>query len=245
MEVLDHHEVFVEEDGHLNFSYTKVIFTNGSQYFYATTDSRYRQTSEIDPLKLETVPIPSSQMWPAFPTGFTQAPEPLPPNTYVKRPSLLDYGDIHTSSATNTLLLNEARMCEILRDSPHPNIAKYLGCLVDNGRIKGLCFERYGPDLFERIKAAQPFDKESCLRSIRMGIEHLHGLGLIHCDINPSNIFSDGDNFVIGDFDSCTPEGAELGVKAGTTGWTRRDFRTAERENDLYGLTKIEEYLYH
>jgi serine/threonine protein kinase len=85
--------------------------------------------------------------------------------------------------------------------------------------------------------------KNHALRSIRMGIEHLHELGLIHCDITPYNILSDQDDFVIGDFDSCTKEGTELGLKAGTKGWTKDEYKIARREMDFYGLSKIEEFL--
>ena len=67
---------------------------------------------------------------------------------------------------------------------------------------------------------------------------------MIHCDITPYNVLSDQDDFVVGDFDSCTKEGDELGLKAGTIGWTNDEFRIARPENDYYGLSKIEEFLF-
>ena len=79
---------------------------------------------------------------------------------------------------------------------------------------------------------------------IRAGIKHLHSLGMIHCDINPHNVFADVEDFVIGDFDSCTLEGDELGAKAGTDGWTSDDFVLAQRENDWFGFAKIEQFLF-
>jgi serine/threonine protein kinase len=54
------------------------------------------------------------------------------------------------------------------------------------------------------------------------GIQHLHSLGLIYCDINPTNILMNGGTPIIGDFDSCRREGEKLGFKAGTRGWTCR-----------------------
>jgi len=91
------------------------------------------------------------------------------------------------------------------------------------------------------------FDRPACLRDIQQGIGHLHGLGIIHCDINPMNILSNGSHatksFVIGDFDSCTMEGQDLGLKAGTKGWTKEDFRVAVREMDWYGFHKIEQFI--
>lgn len=68
---------------------------------------------------------------------FTLAPNPIPVDTYVKRPSLISY-DEKDSTSISELMLEEARICEILREHPHPNIAQYLGCLVENGRISGL-----------------------------------------------------------------------------------------------------------
>jgi serine/threonine protein kinase len=243
LEVLENSEAFTEEDGDLAFSHTKVVLKGDSQYFYAISNRRYRHVSEIDPFTLDLTPIHGSQVWPVFPANFTRAPEPLPQNCYIKRPTLLYYGDTKASTEISTVLLHEAQICEILKKSPHPSIAKYLGCLVDDGRITGLCFLRYRANLSQIVRNTQPFDRKLCLRSIRLGIEHLHKLRLIHCDINPANILSDGDSFVISDFDSCTREGDELGLKAGTRGWTKDDFRIAKRENDLYGLSKIEEFL--
>lgn len=41
------------------------------------------------------------------------------------------------------------------------------------------------------------------LHDVASGLELIHGEGFVHSDINPSNIFMDKDNFVIGDFDGC------------------------------------------
>ena len=168
----------------------------------------------------------------------------------MKRPSLLDYGDgdgddTKTSTELSGLLLSEAEVCEILRTSPHPNIAQYLGCQVEDDRIMGLCFVKYGMNLWERvIKDSRPFDKDLILQGIQEGIRHLHSLGLIHCDLNPVNIVMDhGDTPVIVDFDSCRRNGEELGLKRGTFGWTNEDFKFARPENDEYGLSKIRDFL--
>ena len=144
----------------------------------------------------------------------------------------------------SSLLLHEAEVCEILRASPHPNIAQYLGCIVENDGIMGLCFVKYGMNLYERVtKDSRHFDTNLILRGIQEGIWHLHSLGLIHCDINPANIVVDGYTLVIVDFDSCPPNGEKLGIKGGTPGWTREDFEFARPENDEYGLTKIRDFL--
>lgn len=249
MEVREQNEAFVEEDGDIAFHHTKIILRDSrSHYFYALTSQRYSSASTIDPADLELIPIPTSQIWPLFPETYTRAPEPLPQNCYVKRSSLLLYGDTDASTELSTLILDEAKVCEILRVHPHPNIAQYLGCVVDGGRITGLCFVKYGMTLLERVsKGGQDaFDADLCLRGIRNGIQHLHELGLIHCDINPANILMSGDgddNPIIIDFDSCRREGEHLGLKAGTRGWTREDFTFAIAEIDQYGLSMVEDFL--
>jgi len=245
MEVCERNEAFVKEDGDLAFSHTKIILREGDQYYYAIARRRYFAGSKVDPLELDPVLIPASHIWPLFPRHFTRAPEPLPQDCYVKRPSLLYYGDTEVSTDLSSLLLNEAEVCEILRASPHPNIAQYLGCIVEDGRITGLCFVKYGMNLSERVtKGSRSFDTDDFLRGIEKGIRHLHSLGLIHCDINPTNILTNGDAPVICDFDSCRREGEKLGFKAGTMGWTSEDFEFARPENDQYGLSKIRDFLF-
>jgi serine/threonine protein kinase len=150
------------------------------------------------------------------------------------------------------LTLNEAKVCETLRAHPHPNIAEYLGCLVDKGRIIGLCFVKYDMTLSQRVaqdrlaQDSHSFDASSVLQGIEEGVQHLHSLNLIHCDLNPTNVFinGDGDVPVIGDFDSCRRIGDRLGLKARTSGWTRNEFKFALPKNDQYGLLKIKELLF-
>ncbi|KAF2458987.1 hypothetical protein BDY21DRAFT_384881 [Lineolata rhizophorae] len=206
IEILEKGAAFVEKGGDLEFSHTKLILKDGHQYFYAKTPRRCRSLPKIDIYTLELQPIPISHIWPLFTEQLTLAPEPLPANSFVKQHSLLDYGDTPASTSLSTLLLNEAQIFEVLRKHPHTNIVEYHGCLVKDERIVGLGFVHYGCTLAELL----------CLNGIENGIQHIHSLGLIHCDITPDNILMDGANARIGDFDSCHWEGTELGIKAGT-----------------------------
>jgi hypothetical protein len=115
----------------------------------------------------------------------------------------------------------EIKNCEVLRKNPHPNICHYQGGNYDNtGAVTGLYFDQYDMSLSDVVKQSRNFDAKKCLSDIRAGIQHLHALGLVHCDIKPHNIFVDikGQRFVVGDFDSIHEEGSLLEFKTGTTG---------------------------
>jgi len=245
MEVCEQNEAWIKKDGDYVFSHSKLILRKDDEYFYATSPGRYRSAADVNLVDLNPVPIPGSKIWPQFPLHLKRAPEPLPENCYVKRPSLLYYGDTKASTELSQLVLHEAQICEILRTSPHPHIAQYLGCIVEKSRITGLCFIKYDMTLSQRVtQVSRPFDADYLLQCIEEGIQHLHSLELIHCDINPTNILMRGEVPVIGDFDSCQRKGEKLGLKAGTHGWTNEEFEFALPENDQYGLSKIRDFLF-
>ncbi|EFW22500.1 conserved hypothetical protein [Coccidioides posadasii str. Silveira] len=101
-----------------------------------------------------------------------------------------------------------------------------------------------GRQLLAKMEEATLFDRVLCLQGIESGIKHMHTLGLIHNDLNTSNVIMDKrDNPVIIDFDSCQREGAQLGLKAGTVGWAMEDTVYAIWQNDFFGLSKIQEIL--
>lgn len=102
------------------------------------------------------------------------APNPLPANSYVKTPSLIDYNEETAArSPPSDLLLEEARICEILRKNPHPNIAEYLGCVVNGNRISGLCFVKYNATLAtlvnQKIRGDFRLDKDRYLKKYWSG----------------------------------------------------------------------------
>jgi serine/threonine protein kinase len=138
------------------------------------------------------------------------------------------------------LFIAETRICEIVKKHPHPNIARYFGCVVQKDRIVGLCLAKYHMTLEDKLNGDLPVPRD-ILKGIERGLNHLHNLGLIHNDINPSNIMfkANDDTPIIIDFDSCGKEGDKL-VKAGTMGWSDDGFDFATVRNDYYGLKKIE-----
>ncbi len=238
MEICEHGEIFVEKDDDLIFNHTKIILRDADdEYFYAKTNQRMTRVSIVDVNGLDTTRIPADHIWPLANPEFTRAPDPLPSTSYLKRPGLLYYGldDLNCGNQ----ILTEVEACEVLKGYPHPNIAPYLGCIVKEGRIRGLAYVRFSVTLSRMLKDGTPFDRGHCLCGIEAGVRHMHKLGLVHNDLNPSNIMMDGDNPVIIDFDSCKRVGDELGSKAGTHGWTLNGQDYALRENDLYSLSKI------
>ena len=246
MIVYQQSQAFVEKDGDLEFDFTKLIIRGENQnYFYATTKERLGASSTVDLEDLQLIAIPNENIWPYFSDQFLRAPEPLPPNCYIKEPSLLEYGDTPVSLQISAQTLQEVKVCELLRKHPHPNVARYLGCVVEEGRIKGLCFMQYKMTLAKRLRIAAPFDRKLCLAGIEKGIQHLHSIGIVHNDINPSNIMVDElDHPVLIDFDSCRRKGQKLGLKAGTWGWSIEGSEYAQFQNDLYSLSKLQEFMY-
>jgi hypothetical protein len=242
MEVVEQGEIWKDVGDELEFDHTEIILKQDSEYFYARTSHRlYRSLEEIDSSHLEIYPIRSADIWPPFSDELTRAPDPLPVDVFLKRPSLISAGD--TDFRPGELLVEEAHICEILLKHPHPHIARYLGCQVRENKITGLCFAKYKrtlADIFlDKVCTLSP---DTCSK-IENGIAHLHSLGLVHNDLNPANImFSEDDIPVIIDFDSCRREGENL-LKAGTPGWSDESAIVADRANDYYGLTKIKEVI--
>ena len=140
--------------------------------------------------------------------------------------------------------MQETEVYETLKDAPHKNIAGYHGCIVEDGRITGLCLKKHDATLSQYVKGATSVDVDRILAGIRSGMEHLQSLGLVHNDINLSNVMLDDDSSdpVIIDFDSCQPRGSSL-QKGGTFGVSKEDATTAEDDNDEYGLEQIRLFL--
>lgn len=244
MEMYEHSEAFVEEEGDLVFDHTKIILKKTEDdFYYARVPYRLQRLPDIDFGTLHLTQIPVDNIWPKFDKKLTQAPEPVPENSYVKQQSLLSYGDTDASLRLDEQIRSEAEICEILKKHPHPNIAEYRGCIVRGGRIRGLCFAKYPLSLSQQVRGNIPLDVDFCLQEIKKGVAHMHRLGLIHNDLNSTNIMMNGDSPVLIDFDSCKQVGKKLGLKAGTTGWARPGVTMAEPENDDWGVAKLEEWL--
>ncbi|KAK0437392.1 hypothetical protein EV421DRAFT_2021725 [Armillaria borealis] len=145
---------------------------------------------------------------------------PSPRTTYYIKVGTIFYfhPEDPEKSAIWQYMIQEARVCETLMKYPHQNVAQYYGYVEKDGMMVGLCFKRYGQTLSDAMKTGliRREDVEHSLDQIKKGIEHIHGLGLVHNDINPRNILLDA---------GCN------------------DPETAEFQNDFYGLEKIREWM--
>lgn len=203
IKVLEMNEAYEEIDGSFRFTTTLVVYKTGGNLYHAVSEARYSSPSEVKVDHLSNhVLIPVSAYSPLFPSGFTRAPDPPPRNCHIKKSRLISYDRDRQGSQPNLIaesVLLETAVCEFLKPHPHPNIAKYLGCQVSDGRITGLCFVGYNRTLMQEVnpsslskreftsKWQKSKDYSRVLAGIKSGIQHLHGLGLVHNDINPSN----------------------------------------------------------
>lgn len=104
MKIIDIKEAFVHRDGDLVYDHIKVILQKG-RYFYARVAERNNLQTYED-------------VWPQAKPQFTPAPDLLPQNSCVKRPSLLDHDDTSASAIAGLQILTEIKACEVLRKRP-------------------------------------------------------------------------------------------------------------------------------
>jgi hypothetical protein len=243
LELIAESEAFAEEGDDFVFDYTKLIFRKGRDYFSSRVDQQSPELKNLDLASLELTRIPTEHFCPKLKEGITQAPQSLPGN-YTKRPSLLTWDPLDEDpESIGKLVLQEAQICEILKKHPHPNIVQYFGCTVEEGRVTGLCLANYVTTLSENLVDASPAQRNAYYQGLEKGVRHLHQLGLIHNDLNPSKIMMDGETPVIIDFDSCRPKGEKLGDKAGTFEWELEEAEFATPENDFRSLEKLKAFI--
>ncbi|KAJ5587439.1 uncharacterized protein N7459_003204 [Penicillium hispanicum] len=259
LEVLEKNEAFEEFDGVFQFAGTLVVYRLNTDLYHATLKARCSPFTNVNIEDLrDIVQIPVSAYSPPYSSDFTRAPEPLPKDAFVKRPRLISYDRIIKGAQPNSIaesILAEAKVCETLMRHPHPNLATYIGCQVSGDRITGLCFVKYPQTLMKAVnprgfmkrqlksKRETTKDFSGILAGVESGIRHLHCLGLVHNDINPSNIMIDGVKSIVIDFGSCRPIGESLEGVGRTYEWYDEKVQQSVPENDFSALEEIRIWL--
>jgi hypothetical protein len=239
------------------FDHTITVWKEGDNYFQAKRSAR-ANSLDLESLSA-TTPIPMELFMGRWDTSFTELPPLASTDSFLKRPSIFlpenydatrsDNGHGQGERLSRTPgddMVEEAKIYEILKKHLHPNICIYYGCVRRGDYLTAICLKKYARSLQHAVwNEDHTLDSAKILDGISEGLRFLHEtLGLVHNDINPSNIMlNDTGDAVIIDFDSCLPIGQEIG-KGGTFGWTSEPPPSiAVPENDLYGLTLIAKFM--
>jgi serine/threonine protein kinase len=248
MEIVKSAEGYKKVDNAYKFSYLHLIIRESGRLYTAKCPSRDPKRQELYDVEV----LHTEDRGPKVKTIWTIIESPH--NYYVKTPDLWAY----TSSNLEQQILREIEVCELLKRHPHRNVAFYYGCEVTRGRVSGICFKSYTSTLAERVnpkclcksdflsRGRLHVDAiiERSLDGILAGIHHLHSLGIIHNDINPSNVmFEDDGTPVIIDFDSCREIGESLHQTKRTHGWHDPAVQTALEKNDLDAFRELKTWL--
>lgn len=215
---VDKHQVWTQDTTtrHMTYHHTIVVFQTLVHKRYLTHS--FYQTNcpfpaigklgYIDESYLnKRVKIPERAYQPDAPTHLHRLdPTVTMGRVYVKRPRLVHFNALADGHPIAEQFLHEAFTCEHIMRSPHPNLALYLGAEVHNGRLTGLCFERYAESLLNRLSfhdqeyfnqyrpwvTLESFvERASITEQIESGLDHLHSLGLVHNGLAPSRIMFD------------------------------------------------------
>lgn len=222
-------------------------------------------------LRLDSVDL--TNIYPAYTAQFAlycKKPGKAKPDVFIKHIQIIDLVEkgmskIQTSRPAETIA-HEAGICEWLAQRPHPNITEYLGVqvrdkisfpyqdrLIDvplpRNSVLGLTFKRYDCTLDDVVMRRQKLDVKACLQAVAAGLQHLHGMGIVHGDIKPRHVFvkrggrnSDRDQFLIGDFSSAHNMGSVVMFEPGDGHWSKRKkigVDVAQVEDDWYAFRKI------
>ncbi|KAF1958622.1 kinase-like protein [Byssothecium circinans] len=240
-------EVFtIEDDGSHKFSRTTFAIKNLDDYvWYGEAPIRKMALSSKDIMESLKF-VPDANLYPTPSTTITviSMPVDVDGGVFIKGPKIGSYDLFEGTNFLPNLLLQEAEIMELLRQNPHPNIIRYHGSIIKRGRIVGLVLDQHPRTLRNRVKhGSEYFNAKHCLDGIKLGVSHLHTLGLAHNDLTPDNIMvREDDTPVIIDFGSCQPFGDNL-ITAGTPGWFDEDFTTSARQHDEIAFGKLEAWL--
>ena len=247
-------------DGEKDFSYSLILYRKDEEHYLGSSDPYYRFPFELhtyDPIP--SIMIPPSEYCPLASRKVTTVQPQHLETCFVKYPLLRLWPKPVMDAELKLVkerVLREVQTYELLSRKPHPNIAEYLGCIIKDGLIRGICLTRYEETLGQRVNPSgikkrrfqygeqRLRSRRNFARDIASGLKHLHSIGLVHNDIKPSNIMiKEGETPIIIDFDSCVPEGQPLHQVGRTSLWHDKQVDVAIPSNDLDALQEISEWL--
>ena len=199
-------------------------------------------TYDLDKLEAPD-PIPLEHLTTPWTDAYLEAPKPLPPDVYLKAIPAINYEPTYPTSLSEKMR-EEIEVYMKLSRSPHPNVCPFYGCVRDGSRVPALALKQIPHKLPYIWKDAEyKVSKLSILRGVKHGLDHIHGLGIIHNDIKPNNLRLD-ESFrpVLIDFDAARYEGQPMEGYTGTPGWFRLS-PISRSENDIFALGLLAKWL--
>jgi serine/threonine protein kinase len=236
------------------FLYTSFMVIDETDIFYYGRLHVPKTKAIFDLVTHALNPVSDNEIFPKWPTSgieLTQASAALTENVYVKRPALDLYETLKAYNQLHQLqemLLAEARVMEMFRQHPHPNIIRYYGCRVVRGHVTGLVMDKHAQNLETYLKdGVRTLDKPSFMSALESSVRHLHALGWAHNDLTPANILVNGNRMpILIDFGGCQPIGSRLKYIRGTKAWIDgeiEDYNTSDEKHDLSALDKLSSWL--
>jgi serine/threonine protein kinase len=250
MEIVQQSETFNEENGKLQFCWQNFYVRHEGKLYHGSWDDR--STKPRHPNQLQNLQqIQTEDIGPKVQEAWAVTSEQ---SCHFKAPGL---NVLHDPGLEDSMR-HEVEINEILRRNPHPNIATYYGCRVANGRVTGLCFKRYKATMYQRVNPDY-LNKDDFRSSARLqvndavrnglaglldAIKHLHLLGLVHNDLNPSNImFDELDVPVIIDFGRRIGESLDITGAGQTDAWHDPANDVVSEKNDLDAFEELKSWL--
>ncbi|KAF4445795.1 hypothetical protein F53441_10544 [Fusarium austroafricanum] len=251
LDIIKRNEQFKRDRAKISFHRIKFVVEQDKKYYVGYLSDRKAELENLSQLEdcqeiitTNQGPEPLDHWTIAKPTG----------SHYIKNPKIEDYLD----PTLEVRMAREIEVWETIRQNPHAGLAAYYGCVLEGGRVSGLCFARYDQTLTERVNPGRLSKKsfvesdrslvrdymKQWLQTIEQGLQHLHASGFCHNDLTPANIMLMDNRAVLIDMDSACRIGESLKDAKRTYGWTDANVQYATTGNDFRALQEIETWLF-